>query len=67
MVRYAEEMTRNREKTLNEYYVIPLCQKMIDDGLKIHASKADKMWDLGTPSAKEHFEKNFNIEKHPFD
>lgn len=63
MMSYAEEMINNQEKTLNEYYVIPLYQKMINDGLKIYTSKAVEMWDLGTPQAKEHFEKNFNIER----
>jgi NDP-sugar pyrophosphorylase family protein len=55
-VSFGESMIRNREKTMGEYYVIPVYQKMIEAGKWIGISQADEMWDMGTPEAKEKFE-----------
>lgn len=51
-----ESMIRNKKKTMGEYYVIPVYQKMIEAGKWIGISQADEMWDMGTPEAKEKFE-----------
>ena len=55
-VEYAETMIINKEKTKGEYFVIPVYQKMIDDGLTVKVTQADSMWDMGTPEAKSAFE-----------
>jgi len=47
----AEKIIENCEKTRGEYYVMPVYQKYIDEGKFIGISKADEMWDLGTPDA----------------
>ncbi|MGB0177515.1 MAG: glycosyltransferase family 2 protein [Owenweeksia sp.] len=52
-----QEMINGDERTLNEFYVIPLYQKMIARGMEIRISEADEMWDMGTPEAKLEFEK----------
>ncbi|MCZ6673476.1 MAG: NTP transferase domain-containing protein [Verrucomicrobia bacterium] len=54
----ADEMIRNREKTRGEYYVIPIFQKYIDRGWRIDISMAREVWDMGTPQAKEDFERH---------
>lgn len=55
-VDFGESMVKNKEKTMGEYYVIPVYQKMIEAGKWIGISQADEMWDMGTPEAKEKFE-----------
>ena len=50
-VRHSEQMMRNNETTRGEYYVMPLYQRMIDNGEYITISKATAMWDMGTPDA----------------
>ena len=60
LVKYGKAMIEKKEKTRGEYYVIPVYQKMIDAGKHIGISKASEMWDMGTPVAKEVFEKNIH-------
>jgi len=55
-LRYASEIIDNHEKTRGEYYVIPVYQKMINDGLTIKVSHATSMWDMGTPEVKKAYE-----------
>jgi len=50
-VRHSEQMIRNNETTRGEYYVMPLYQRMIDNGEYITISKATALWDMGTPDA----------------
>ena len=59
LIAYGEDMIRKHEKTRGEYYVIPVYQKMIEHGAFIGISRATAMWDMGTPEAKEVFEKRF--------
>jgi UDP-N-acetylglucosamine diphosphorylase / glucose-1-phosphate thymidylyltransferase / UDP-N-acetylgalactosamine diphosphorylase / glucosamine-1-phosphate N-acetyltransferase / galactosamine-1-phosphate N-acetyltransferase len=56
-VEFAEKIIANKQKTKGEYYIMPLYQKYIDNGLKINISKATKMWDLGTPDNLSKFTK----------
>lgn len=56
----AKKMIASGERTNNEYYVIPLYQKMIDQGMRIGVSHADEVWDMGTPEAKLLFENYLN-------
>lgn len=51
LVRYAEAMVQNNETTKGEFYVIPVYQKMIDQGKHVGISIATTMWDLGTPQS----------------
>jgi hypothetical protein len=44
-------MIRNGEKTRGEYYVIPVYQKLIDQGQRVDISVASAMWDMGNPEA----------------
>ena len=53
----AETMIANQEKTRGEYYVIPVYQKYIDQGLRVGLSRAHEMWDMGTPEALAAFER----------
>ncbi len=52
-----EAIIKSQEKTKGEYYVIPVYQKFIEKKQKVKVSIADEMWDMGTPDAKEIFEK----------
>ncbi len=55
----ADAMIANKEKTRGEYYVIPVYQKYIDQGLCIRLSVADEMWDMGTPEALAAFKRHY--------
>jgi dTDP-glucose pyrophosphorylase len=58
LVQEAEKMIKNNERTRGEFYIMPLYQKLIDSGLNIRISKAEKMWDMGTPEALAQFIEN---------
>ena len=55
--REAKALINNKETTKGEYYIMPLYSKMIKKGADIRLSYAVSMWDMGTPEAKEKFEK----------
>ena len=55
----ADAMLNNAEKIKNEYYIIPVYNRLIRNGYKIGVQKANSMWDMGTPQAKILFEKHF--------
>lgn len=48
-VRFADQMIRKNIRTNGEFYICPVYNEAIADGLKIKASSARKMWGLGTP------------------
>jgi dTDP-glucose pyrophosphorylase len=50
-VRHSEQMIRDKATTKGEYYIMPVYQRMIENGEYITISKATAMWDLGTPDA----------------
>ena len=52
----AEEILAEGERTRGEYYVMPLYRKYIERGWRVEISRAEEMWDLGTPEAKRFFE-----------
>jgi dTDP-glucose pyrophosphorylase len=56
----AEVIIKNQEKTKGEFYIMPLYNKLIAKGYNIGISEALAMWDMGTPEAKEKFEKYLN-------
>lgn len=58
----AERLISNKETTKNEYYVMPVYQKLINNNKLIKLSHAKSMWDMGTPEAKSKFEIFLNNE-----
>lgn len=54
-VDYAEEMINKNIRTKNEFYICPMYNLMIRDGLKVGIEQTDKMHVLGTPQELEFF------------
>ena len=54
-VKYAEKMINENIRTKGEFYVCPLYNLMIEDGMKIKTRSVDKMHLMGTPSELEFF------------
>ena len=48
-VKYAEEMINKNIRYNNEFYVCPVFNQAIEDGLKVKTFDIKKMWGLGTP------------------
>ena len=57
-VNYADWMIENNERTKNEFYICPLYNYLIKDGLKVRISQVDKMHVLGTPEELNFFVDN---------
>lgn len=57
-VEYAEAMIAANERVNNEFYVAPVYNRMIADGLDIRVDIAHEVWVLGTPEDLAHFEAN---------
>lgn len=56
-VKYAQMVIDNNLRTKGEFYICPMYNFLIDDGLKIGYSQTEKMHVLGTPDELEFFEK----------
>ncbi|MFQ5923490.1 MAG: hypothetical protein ACE5M4_11675, partial [Anaerolineales bacterium] len=54
----ADELILNREQTQGEYYVIPVYREYIRRGWTVEVSRANEVWDMGTPAALEMFERS---------
>lgn len=54
-VRYAKQMIAKNIRVNNEFYVAPVYNEAIADGLKFKSFAVDKMWGLGTPEDLQHF------------
>lgn len=48
-VRFAKQMIAKDIRVNNEYYVAPVFNEALEEGLSICISDCDKMWGLGTP------------------
>jgi len=48
-VKYAEQMIDKDIRVNNEFYVCPVFNEAIGDGLKIKTYNVEKMWGIGTP------------------
>lgn len=48
-VKYAEQMIEKNIRHNNEFYVCPVFNQAIEDGLKVKTFDIEKMWGLGTP------------------
>ena len=54
-LKYADEVIQNNMLVKNEFYIAPMYNLMIRDGLKITAANTEKMHVLGTPHQFEFF------------
>jgi RpiB/LacA/LacB family sugar-phosphate isomerase len=57
-VKYAEKLISKNIRTKGEFYICPIYNLMIQDGLKVGIRQVEKMHVLGTPSELEFFTKN---------
>ena len=57
-VKYAKQMIENNLTTKNEFYICPLYNLMIEDGLKINTVAVNKMHLMGTPSELDFYVKH---------
>lgn len=56
-VKYAQQTVADNITVNNEFYVAPMFNLMIEDGLKINTHRVDKMYVLGTPQDLEFYQK----------
>tara|TARA_R100000152_G_C6782005_1_gene217953 strand:+ start:2806 stop:3951 length:1146 start_codon:yes stop_codon:yes gene_type:complete len=54
-VKYAEELVNKNIRTKDEFYICPMYNLLIEDGLKIGIHQVEKMHVLGTPEELEFF------------
>jgi RpiB/LacA/LacB family sugar-phosphate isomerase len=57
-VDYAEEMVNKNERTKDEFYICPMDNYMIRDGMTVKIKQVEKMHVLGTPQELEFFVDN---------
>jgi NDP-sugar pyrophosphorylase family protein len=53
---YADLLITRQNKTRGEYYVIPVYQEYVEDGLLVTLSFASELWDMGTVEAMRRYE-----------
>ena len=60
-VKYAEQMIKRDIRVNNEFYVCPVFNQAIEDGLEIRTKEipSDGMWGLGTPEDLKHYLENY--------
>lgn len=58
-VKYANQMISRNIRTNGEFYVCPVFNEAIEDGLKFRVRNASKMWGIGTPEDLHYFLENF--------
>lgn len=58
-VKYANQMISRNIRTNGEFYVCPVFNEAIEDGLKFRVRNASKMWGIGTPEDLNYFLENF--------
>jgi len=57
LVATADQMIRSKEKTLGEYYVMPIYQRYLQRGWRVDIAAATQFWDMGTQDGLRLFEK----------
>ena len=57
-VKYAEEMIEKNIRVNNEFYVCPVFNQAIEDGLQIRTFNTKGMWGLGTPEDLKYYLEN---------
>ena len=58
-VKYAEQMIRKNIRVNNEFYVAPVYNEAISDGLEFKKFNISKMWGIGTPEDLNYFLENY--------
>ena len=58
-VKYSEQMIEKNIRVNNEFYVCPVYNEAIEDGLKFKTFDIPKMWSLGTPEDLNYFLENY--------
>ena len=53
-VRLAQKMITQNIRVKNEFYVAPLYNLFIEEGMKIIIHPIDNLWSMGTPSERTH-------------
>jgi dTDP-glucose pyrophosphorylase len=59
-VKYAEEMIEQNIRVNNEFYVCPVYNNAIKNGLIVRTFDVPKMWGLGTPEDLNYYLENYN-------
>lgn len=54
-VKYAEQMIQENNRVINEFYVCPVYQYVINSGKKVRTFSCKKLWGLGVPEDLENF------------
>lgn len=57
-VKYAKEMIKRNIRVKNEFYVAPLYNLLIENGMKISIQSIDRLWSMGTPDERKYFLEN---------
>jgi UDP-N-acetylglucosamine diphosphorylase / glucose-1-phosphate thymidylyltransferase / UDP-N-acetylgalactosamine diphosphorylase / glucosamine-1-phosphate N-acetyltransferase / galactosamine-1-phosphate N-acetyltransferase len=57
-IKAADEIVRTKGKMKGEYYIISVYKKYIEQGCRIDISRANEMWDMGTPDSLKKFEEH---------
>ena len=55
----AQARISSEKTTKGEYYIMPLYQDLMNQGIQLKASFANSFWDLGTPESLRNFIHNF--------
>lgn len=54
-VRLSKEMIKRNIRVKNEFYVAPLYNLFIEEGMKISIQPIDRLWSMGTPDERQYF------------
>jgi dTDP-glucose pyrophosphorylase len=57
-VQYAEQLVKENIRSKNEFYIAPLYNLLIEDGLKINTKAIEEQFHMGTPDELNHFLEN---------
>lgn len=55
---FAKKMVAGKDKSKNEYYICPIYNYLVEEGLRSTIFEVEKMYVLGTPRELEFYEKN---------
>ena len=58
-VKFAEQMVKKNIRVNNEFYVCPVFNEAINEGLQIRTFNTEGMWGLGTPEDLNYFLENY--------
>jgi dTDP-glucose pyrophosphorylase len=54
-VRHADAMVEEQDRSRGEYYVAPLYNRLLAEGVELRVDESPEVWVLGTPEELEHF------------